>query len=85
MTNLINFPCEFTIKVFGGSESNIEEIAVPVLQKNDVDIERIKVISKQSKAGNYVALSITFTADSQKQLDAIYSELSSNSKINMVL
>lgn len=85
MTDLIKFPCEFTIKVVGGSDANIEEIAVPVLQKNDVDIERIKISTKQSKAGNYTSLTLTIWAESQAQLDAIYRELSSNPKINMVL
>lgn len=85
MTTLLNFPCEFTLKVVGNSNANIEEIVVPVLQKNDVDIEQIKISSKQSKAGNYTSLTIILRADSQVQLDSIYRELSAHPQINLVL
>lgn len=85
MTELLKFPCEFMLKIVGDTAANIEEIAVPILKKNDVDIESIKISQKQSKAGNYTSLTVTITVDSQKQLDAIYVALSAHPEIKMVL
>ncbi len=85
MSDLLKFPCEFTIKIVGAEQANVEEIAVPILQKNDVDIETIKITTKQSSTGKYTSLTVIMNVDSKEQLDNIYRELSSHSQISMVL
>ena len=81
----MNFPCEFTIKVVGTVEANLEAIIVPVLRKNNVDIERTKISSRLSKEGKYSSFSIILEAQSQEQLDNIYRELSGNPNVLFAL
>jgi len=81
----LNFPCEFTIKVVGTVEANLEAIIVPVLRKNNVDIERTKISSRLSKEGKYSSFSIILEAQSQEQLDNIYRELSGNPNVLFAL
>lgn len=82
---ILEFPCEFSLKVFAAADVNLEEIVVPIVTKNDVDIERIKVSERGSSGGKYISVTVTFIADSQKQLDAIYTEVSANPQILMAL
>ena len=44
-----------------------------------------KTTQKHSKSGQYLSLSITVHAKSQVQLDALYSALSSDPRVAMVL
>jgi len=81
----MNFPGEFTLKVFGTVEANLEAIIVPVIRKNNVDIERLRMSARVSSGGKYTAFTASFWVDSQEQLDSIYRELSSNPQIIMVL
>jgi len=82
---IMNFPNKFSLKVVGTVEANLESIIVPVISKNNVDIERLEMTSKLSSTGKYTSFTSTFLAESQEQLDNIYRELSSNPQIIMVL
>jgi len=85
MDSLLQFPCDFSLKIISSSDVNLEFIVIPILTKNHVDIERAHVSSKQSSAGKYTSLTATIVAISQQQLDQIYRDLSSEPQIMMVL
>ena len=57
--SLIDFPCDFPIKVIGKSDSDIDEHVVGILLKYVSTIYEGAVRSRRSKNGNYVALTIT--------------------------
>lgn len=81
----MEFPTEFAIKVVGALGSDLEELIVAAIRQNNVDIERTKITSRQSSGGKYTSFTVTFTAESQEQLDNIYRALSGNDKVLMVL
>jgi len=81
----MEFPTEFSLKVFGESDNDLEALIISVVRQNQVDIERTKISSRPSSAGKYTSYTVTFTATSQEQLDNIYRALSSNDKVLMVL
>lgn len=71
---LLEFPCQFAIKVMGKNSSDFSEIVVGIIQSYVIGREVI-VKSRPSKGNNYVAITVTIEATSKKQLDAIYQEL----------
>lgn len=81
----MHFPVVFSLKVVGTVEANLESIIVPVMQKNDVDVEHVRLSARLSRGGNYTAFTVTFMAKSQEQLDNIYRELSGNPAVIIVL
>jgi putative lipoic acid-binding regulatory protein len=83
--SLIQFPCDFTIKVFGLSNAEFEGAALSIVYKHAPNLSGRALQTRSSKNGNYLALSITVFVDSKEQLDTIYQELSSSPHILMVL
>jgi len=81
----MEFPTEFSIKVVGAFDSDLEALIVAVVRQNNVDIELTKITSRQSSGGKYTSFTVTLTAESQEQLDNIYRALSGNEQVLMVL
>lgn len=81
----MHFPCDFTIKVMGKSQSTFEETVLTIIQKHFPQFEKINMQKKQSKDNNYLSLSIMVYAESKKELDDCYRALSSNKEVLMVL
>ncbi len=83
--SLLQFPCEFVIKIFGNAHEEFEVQALTIIRHHIKDLAENAIKSRLSKDGKYLALTITMPIDSREQLDAIYRELSSNPLILMVL
>jgi uncharacterized protein len=49
------------------------------------DRESVDVVHRESRGGNYVGVTITLTATSQDQLDALYQALGACARVRMVL
>ena len=83
--SLIEYPSAFPIKVMGAHVAGFTEAVVAVAQRHDPGFDPASVESRPSKGGNYLGLTITITATSREQLDAIYRELSSHPMVKVVL
>jgi putative lipoic acid-binding regulatory protein len=81
----LTFPCEFVLKVFGLASAEFETAVVMIVRKHVPHFGENAIQTRPSKDGKYNALSITFTAESREQLDALYRELTSNPQVLMVL
>lgn len=83
-TNL-KFPCEFTIKVFGLASDAFELEVITIVKKHVESLRENAFASRYSKDKKYLALSISFTANSREQLDNLYRELSRSPHVLMAL
>jgi putative lipoic acid-binding regulatory protein len=81
----MEFPCEFSLKIFCAVTVDLEPTIIAALRANNVGIEQVKVSMRASSGGKYNAYTAAFPAESQEQLDNIYRELSSNPEVIMVL
>lgn len=81
----MHFPVVFSLKVVGTVEANLESLIVPVMQKNHVDVEKMRMSARLSRNGKYTSFTVTFMAKNQEQLDDIYRELSGNPAVIIVL
>jgi uncharacterized protein len=82
---LIEFPCDFPIKVMGAARDGFAQAIADVVLKHAPDFDAATMEMRPSKAGNYLSLTCTIRAHSQEQLDALYRELTSHSLVKIVL
>ncbi|MDT3672637.1 MAG: DUF493 domain-containing protein [Aromatoleum sp.] len=82
---LIEFPCDFPIKIMGARVDEFAQAVVGVVVRHAPDFDPASVEMRPSSKGNYLALTCTIRALSQAQLDALYRELSSHPLIKVVL
>jgi putative lipoic acid-binding regulatory protein len=81
----MNFPCQFTIKVFGSVETELELLIIETVRKHQITIELAQITRRASSGGKYLAYSASFQVDNQVQLDNIYRDLSAHPQIIMVI
>ncbi len=82
---LIEFPCDFPIKIMGARVEGFAQTVVEVVLRHDEGFDAATVEMRPSSKGNYLALTCTVRAVSQEQLDALYRELSSHPMVKVVL
>ena len=82
---LFEFPCEFPIKAMGAAEPGFDELVVQIVRRHAPDLAEGAVSTRLSRGGRYLAVTVTVTARSREQLDAIYRALSDHEKVLMAL
>jgi len=82
---LLEFPCDFPLKVMGATREGFAQAIVEVVRKHAPDFDAAGVEMRPSKAGNYLSLTCTIRATSKPQLDALYRELTSHPWVKIVL
>lgn len=83
--SLLEFPCEFPIKMMGRDEPAFHEAARAILERHVGELESDAMRKAHSRNANFVSLTATITATSQAQLDGIYAELSASDDILVAL
>lgn len=83
--SLLNFPCEFIIKVFGVASDEFETAVISIIQKHVSNLREDAFRTRSSKDGKYLALTITVDVANREQLDDIYRELSAHPLVLMAL
>ncbi len=82
---LFNFPCEFPIKAMGRANGSLAHEIEQLVRRHAPDVTADDIRTTPSSKGNYVSVTVTITAHSREQLDAIYSELNAHELILMTL
>ena len=73
--SLIEFPCEFAVKVMGVAIPEFHTMIEKIAVTHDTDFDTSKTTQKTSKTGKYVSLTLLINAKNKPQLDAIYKDL----------
>ncbi len=81
---LLEFPCEFPIKAFGKNSPDFEALVASIVDKHVPSAEQAAISSRSSNGDKYLAVTVTFTAQSQAQLDALYQELGDSERVLML-
>ena len=82
---LLEFPCDFPIKVMGSRTDDFAQTVVDIVLRHAPDFRADTVQMRPSRAGNYLSLTCTIRATSKAQLDALYRELSGHPAVKIVL
>jgi len=83
--SLIEYPSPFPIKVMGPKVDGFVHAVTQIAERFDPAFDATTVELRNSKAGNYLGVTITVTATSREQLDDIYRALSSHPMVKVVL
>lgn len=84
-TTLINFPCDFPLKIIGSNSMDIIPSITAIILKHYPETPSSKIIHTESAKNNYIAITATIHAYDQITLDALYLELTQFPGIKMVL
>ena len=82
---LLKFPCVFPLKVIGRNVAEFEGEVLTIIQKHVPELQRENVTRRSSAGNEYLALTITFIADNQMQLDDLYLELNRHELVLVTL
>ena len=83
--SLIEYPCDFPIKIMGAMQDEFAQTMVDVVSTYDAEFHAGKLEMRPSTKGNYLSLTVTVRATSREQLDNLYRALSSHPMVKMVL
>lgn len=83
--SLIVYPSPFPVKVMGPAAPGFLPAVVGVVRRHDPDFDPATVEMRSSREGKYTSLTVTVTATSREQLDALYKDLCDHPMVVMVL
>ena len=83
--SLLEFPCDFPIKIMGARVDGFAQAVIEVVLRHAPDFEPAGAEMRPSSKGNYLAVTCTFRAVSQVQVDAMYRELTAHPMVKVVL
>jgi uncharacterized protein len=72
---LFEFPTKYPLKVAGKNTPGFEKTVIEIVSRHVLDFDHATVTARESKGGKYLAVSVSFTAQSKPQLDALYQDL----------
>ena len=82
---LLQFPCDFPLKIVGIKADDYKDKIVEVIKKYDPDYNPAEANLKESAKGNYLSLGVVVRATSQDQLDDLYKALVDHEYTKFVL
>jgi len=83
--SLIEYPCDFPVKVMGLRVDGFAEAMCQVAQQFDPDFNPTTLEIRPSKAGNYLSVTLTIKATSREQLDNLYRALTGHPMVKVAL
>lgn len=83
--SLIEYPSAFPIKVMGAKVDGLVHAITQIAHQFDPSFDASTIELRDSKAGNYLGVTITVTATSREQLDDLYRALSLHPMVKVVL
>jgi len=83
--SLIEYPSRFPIKVMGAKVDGFVHAITTIAREFDPTFDAATVELRDSRAGNYLGVTITITATSREQLDNLYRALTAHPMVKVVL
>ena len=83
--SLIEYPCRFPVKVMGAKVDGLVHAVTLIARQFDPSFDATSIELRESKAGNYLGITITVNATSRDQLDELYRTLSTHPMVKVVL
>ncbi|MEX1198107.1 MAG: DUF493 domain-containing protein [Pseudohongiellaceae bacterium] len=81
----IDFPCDYPVKVMGHASGAFEQSVLHVCQRHSPEVDQNCVKVRESRAGNYLSVTVTIRATGERQLEELFAELKTVDGIKLVL
>ena len=83
--SLIEYPCDFPIKVMGKNNPDFKSAVIRICQQFDPKFNVDSIEVRSSKENKYIGLTVSIHATSREQLDEVYRTLSTHPLVSVVL
>ncbi len=83
--SLIEYPCDFPIKIMGKDTQQFREAAAAIVERIAGAESAATVVARKSREGRFIALSFAAHVTDREQLDALYQALSDDEHVMVVL
>ncbi|NBX55153.1 MAG: DUF493 family protein [Betaproteobacteria bacterium] len=83
--SLLDFPCDFPIKVMGINSPGFVPSLIELAQAFDPRFSAASISLRESRQGTYQGVTLTVRATSQQQLDDLYRRLTAHPLVKVVL
>ena len=84
-SSLIEYPCDFPIKIMGRTEPGFAQAIVEVVTRHAPELDSRNVEMRLSTQKRYLSITCTIRAHSREQLDRLYRDLCDHPAVLMVL
>lgn len=84
-STLLQFPCDFPIKIMGRESAEFRTLARALVEKHTGPLDESRIQAALSRNGSFVSVTVSVHAQSQQQLDNIYREVSAHVDVLMAL
>ena len=82
---LLTFPCRITVKALGRQSPALLDTVLRIATRHYPELDPASVMVRPSAKHRYASINIRVRADSRRQIDALYRELSACDQILMLL
>ncbi len=82
---LLEFPCEFPIKIMGPATGDFDVQIRALVTEHLGELPPTAWKIRLSAKGNFVGMTLTFTATSKSQIDALYRAITAHPDVKMCL
>lgn len=82
---LIEFPCDFPIKVMGETHADFSKEMIKAIQSVITNFDASQIEMRGSSGGKYISLTCTVYVTSKLQLDDVYRALTAHPMVKFVL
>jgi putative lipoic acid-binding regulatory protein len=83
--SLIDYPCDFPVKVIGQQHPEFVDTMVRLAQEFDPDFGMHKLELRASKTDKYLGITLIVRATSRAQLDGLYGALTRHPMVKLAL
>lgn len=81
----MDFPTVFRLRVIGANQDDFATFVMVEVRKHVPDLTEDGIEARPSNGGKYLAVKVSFVAESREQLDAIYAHLSAQDRVIYLL
>ncbi|MBE8189917.1 MAG: DUF493 domain-containing protein [Candidatus Thioglobus sp.] len=82
---IFDFPCDYSIKVFGKTNGDLERQVCQIISGHCGKLSSEQIATKLSSKGTYTAITIKIIAENRSQLEALNSDLQNCKLVAYVL
>jgi putative lipoic acid-binding regulatory protein len=82
---LLEFPCDYPIKIIGRSSDNFDSRIITIINRHQEKPFEGELRKTDSKEKNYQSITVTIQATSKEQLQALFDDLKKDEDVVMVL
>jgi uncharacterized protein len=82
---LLEFPCDFPVKIMGEATDDFRSLVLGIVTRHFGSLTADRIEERPSTNGKYLSLTCTVRAHSKAEIDALYRELTSCSKVLVAL